>query len=908
MRLLTALRHLTLGLLLLPLPALAIGQYQCVYFGNTTDSLFSIVSGGKAAPIITSDDEWPGVLRAANDFLNDISNVTSVVPQAMTVSAAKISGLPSTAILVGTLGHSALIDAMVNYTGMDVSSLQGQWEAYSAHIMMNPLPGMDMAYVIMGADKRGTIFGMYELSEQMGVSPWYYWADVPIKTNSEVYAATCEHGSPSVKYRAFCKYLSHFYSSTAHLSVVFNDEQPALQSWAQYTFTNGTGAPFNHYFYTHVFELILRLRGNSLLPAMWSGMFGVDDPLNQSLADYYGVVMTSSHEEPLMRSTPNEWNLFYPGQAWDFSTNAANLTQYWTIGAERAKPYEGVYTVGMRGAGDLPMGPTTNNASSLYPRRGSTLDCQCWRPQAEFFLNYGYDVPRWNQTNLDEFSTLWANREFAIPEHAADIIGIVNNVTKFNSRRKPELVNSTTYTIIDYEEARSLLATYAAMNETSTATYNSIPQNMQAAYFQLVQHPLLASYTLQKMYVYAGMNSLYASQARFYSNYLADQVASLFEADYELEYEYNHLLDGKWMHMMDQTHIGYVYWQQTMQNVMPAVNRVPTRKVSIAGAMRVMVEGSMGAWPGDNMYDCAQGYSCPTDYMMPLDPYGPATRWADIGAGGPIPFSWTATTNVSWLTISPNSGYIDPSSPATTEQRVYMSVNWADAGIPDGGQGFALIYFTSAASSSYLEREAMATQIVPFVFVTNQTGAPANFSAFVEGDGSVTMEAEHATRNTTVDSTTWTVLPNYGRTLSGVTPFPPNGGNYTPGTGPSLEYDVYIFNTMEGNVTVTTYVSPSLNNNPTRPLGYAVQWDSSEPVSIYFIPYAPASTMPAGWDTPDGFAANAIISTSTNFTTAPGAHTLKIWQIEPAVILQRIVINTGNVRQSYLGPPESVLL
>ncbi|KZT61136.1 glycoside hydrolase family 115 protein [Calocera cornea HHB12733] len=990
------------GLLLLPLQALAIGQYQCVYFSNSSDSLFPLVSGGQAAPIITSDDEWPGVLRVANDFRNDICNVTFVMPETMTVSASSISGIPTTAILVGTLGHSALIDAMVNYTGMDVSSLQGQWEAYSAHMMMNPLPGVDMAYVIMGSDKRGTIYGMYELSEQMGVSPWYYWADVPIKTNSEVYAATCEHGSPSVKYRA----------------IFFNDEQPALESWAQYTFTNGTGPPFNHYFYSHVFELLLRLKANSLLPAMWTGMFGVDDPMNQPLADYYGIVMTSSHEEPLMRSTPNEWNAFYPGQAWDFSSNAANLTAYWTAGAERAKPYEGVYTVGMRGAGDLPMGPSTNIAllesviadqrqilasvfeesdvSNIpqawwlckpifqpvkcnilislktrnfgnirrlpygnetarsggwgvyfhidyvgsprdfkwitssqmsktyeqmhlaYTRGADRLwiinvgDLKPYEMNTEYFLNYGYDVTRWNQTNLDEFSSLWAEREFAMPEHTDHIVSIINNVTMYNSRRKPELVNATTYTSINYGEADNILAAYAAMNETSTMIYNSVPQNMQAAYFQLVHHPLLASYTMQKMYIFAGMNNLYAGQARYMTNYLADQVAALFEADYDLEYEYNHLLDGKWMHMMDQT--VHVYWQQTMQNVMPAVNRVPTRKVSIAGAMRVMIEGSMGAWPGDDMYDCAQGYSCPTAYMMALDPYGPASRWADVGAGGPIPFSWTATSNVSWLTISPSSGYIDPSNPSTTEQRVYMSVNWADANIPDGGQGFALINFNSTSTSSYLQREALSTQVVPFVFVANMTGAPANFSGFVEGDGSVTMEAEHATRNTTVDGTTWTIIPNYGRTLSGVTPFPPNGGNYTPGTGPSLcvllrsEYDVYIFNTMEGNVTVNTYVSPSLNNNPTRPLGYAVQWDDSAPVPIYFIPYAPASTMPAGWDTPDGFAANAIVSTATNFTTAPGAHTLKVWQIEPAVILQRIVINTGNVRPSYLGPPESIQL
>lgn len=265
------------GLLALADSALAIGQSTCVAF-KSTPSTFPIVSRGKGTPILLSADDWPGVQRAAFDFAADIQRVTGVKPSianATTTSRSKVSS----AIIVGTLGKSSLIDAVVNNTKLDVSSIQGKWEAFLTKEVKNPLPGIDSAYLIIGADKRGSIFSLYDHSEQFGqfvpdlstqysrlcvdshrrfsmvlVSdqlpkllpvkifiPCFRWADVTTTKHSELFvtSAGCSHGSPSVKFRG----------------IFLNDEQPALQNWAMEKFTNGTGAPltgspFNSLFYT----------------------------------------------------------------------------------------------------------------------------------------------------------------------------------------------------------------------------------------------------------------------------------------------------------------------------------------------------------------------------------------------------------------------------------------------------------------------------------------------------------------------------------------------------------------------------------------------------------------------------------------------------------------------------------
>ncbi|KAF8586413.1 glycoside hydrolase family 115 protein [Ramaria rubella] len=1001
---------------------------NCVSTSSESGSI-PLVSSGKAAPLFFSTDEWPGVSRAASDFSADIQRVTGATPKLNNItSTSSINSKNGVPIIIGTLGHSSLIDSVISHSGtagQSFSALNGTWESFHAQIVSNPLPGVDKAYVIVGADKRGTIFALYELSEQAGVSPWFWWADVPIRTSKSLSLTStpCSHGEPSVKYRG----------------IFLNDEQPALQNWAQEKFTNnfgGAGAgqavdgdptfgangdptapgsgtnaafPFNRFFYTKLFELILRLKGNYLWPAQWSSAFGIDDSHNQFLADLYGIVMGTSHEEPMMRSIPVEWNDFGSGP-WNFSTNAANITAFWVNGTERAHGFDEIYTVGMRGDGDLPLSETTNidlleqivavqrgilsqvynvtdvstipqmwalykevqgyyedgmrvedditllwtddnwgnirrfpladernrsggagvyyhidyvgdprdykwiqsspisktfeQLSLAYNRDAKTIwvlnvgDLKPYEMSTEFFLTYGYNATRWTPSNLNTFTELWATREFGLPNKAAEIADIVNNVTRWNMRRKPELLNSTTYSLINYREADNVLAAWNATIASSTAIYNSLPSATKPSFFQLVHHPVLASANLQKLWITAGKNNLYGSQARLSTNDLADQVEELFETDYDLEEEYHALLDGKWDHIMDQTHINYAYWQQPMQNTMPPVTRVPTKKQALPGPMRIALEGSDGAWPGDDMFDCAQEYSCSPPTLPTLDSFNPVqSRWVDISAGGPNTFSFNATSNVTWLHITPSQGTITTSN---KEQRLELSVDWNSVSDTE----FASIVFSATAKGQPVESQQV-------FFVASKTSIPADFKGFVEGDGTITFEAAHATRNTSVNGVAWTEIPNYGRTLSGVTPLPAlgnNDANFSVGAGPTLEYDFYNFNTLPGgNVSVDVLVSPSLNGyDNSRPLGFATQIDSDTPQAQYFIPIAAPGDLPDGWDGNDGFVANSIVSVVSQHSAAPGAHTLKIWMIEPAVVVQKIVIDTGGVQPSYLGPPESV--
>lgn len=1031
-------RFTTLAWLVTSAFALSSSSSSCIST-NSSSSSISLVSKGKAAQVFVGKDESAAVYRTVTDFAKDVNRVTGVTPSITNVtSSSGVHSSSRTPVLVGTLGTSSLIDAVISHVNSSVAApfvaLNGSWEAYHAQVVSNPLPGVDQAYVIVGSDRRGTIFALYELSEQAGVSPWFWWADVPIKTSKDLFLTStpCAHGSPSVKYRA----------------IFLNDEQPALQNWAQEKFSNnfgGAGAgkavggdptlgaegdptspssgtnaatPFNRFFYTKLFELILRLKANHLWPAQWGAMFNVDDPENQRLADLYGIVMGTSHEEPMMRSIPNEWNAFGHG-AWDFSVNAENITNFWINGTERAKGFEEIYTIGMRGDGDEPLAEgqdiqllenvvtvQRNIISQVYNISNPALVPQVWTlykevfgfyqsgmtvpedvvlswtddnwgnmvhfPNAterqrqagsglyfhidyvgdprdykwiqssqlakmwqqlalavernisqiwvlnvgdlkpsematEFFLSMAYNNTQFNQTNVNSFMNRWASREFQLSDDQAAIVSdIMNNVTRANYRRKPELMNSTTYSLINYREADNVLAMWNATITSSTKIYNSLPENTKPAFFELVHHPVMASATLQKMWILAGKNNLYGSQARLSTNALADQVQQLFEQDYDLEAEYHTLLDGKWDHIMDQTHVGYAYWQQPMQNTMPMITRVPAKKQALPGPMRIALEGSMGAWPGDDMFDCAQMFSCPPPTLPALDNFTPGgSRWIDIGAGGPNNFTWSAISNVSWLIISPSNGSISPSnSNSDIEMRLELSVNWTQL---EQGNSFASIVISANATGQPTETQQI-------YFVANKTSVPTDFKGFVEGDGSVTMEAAHATRNIPVNGVQWTEILNYGKTMSGMTPMPAlgnNDANFSVGSGPRLEFDFFNFNTLNttsNTINVHVLVSPILNSyGDDRPVGFATQVDDSEqPQAHYFIPSAAPGALPVGWDGVDGWVANSIIGVESEHVAAPGNHTLKVFMIEPGIVIERVIIDTGNVRPSYLGPPESI--
>jgi len=248
-----------------------------------------------------------------------------------------------TLIIVGTIGRSKIVDDLISDGKLDVEEIKGKWESFVTQIVEEPVRGCPRAIIIAGSDPRGTIFGIYDISEQIGVSPWHWWADVPIKQDRKVFALPERkvQGPPSVKYRG----------------IFLNDEQPGLSGWVQWNYKDTPfGVGYNSEFYPRVLELLLRLRANYLWPAIWGSMFEVDDPANQPLADAWEIVMGSSHTEPMMRAQ-NEFGTFYTNKGlgpWAYNLNNKTIDEYFAYGAQRAKPYanNSLWTMGMRGSGD----------------------------------------------------------------------------------------------------------------------------------------------------------------------------------------------------------------------------------------------------------------------------------------------------------------------------------------------------------------------------------------------------------------------------------------------------------------------------------------------------------------------------------------------------------------------------
>ncbi|KAB7648562.1 glycosyl hydrolase 115 family protein [Polymorphobacter fuscus] len=301
--------------------------------------------GGSVTPVCVAAQDWAGVRRAAADLAADIGRVTGT-PAALL--APNGQGLPPRIILAGTLGRCPAIDALVAAGRVVADDIRGLWESYAIMAVADPMPGVAEALVIVGSDKRGTIYGLYDVAQAIGVSPWAWWADVPVPRRRQVEIASARHrqGPPAVKYRG----------------IFLNDEAPCLTGWAAEKFGG-----LNAKFYTRVFELLLRLRANCLWPAMWNNAFAEDDPANPVLADEYGIVMGTSHHEPMTRAhkewTRRQANL--GNGAWNYATNRAAIAEFFTDGIKRNRDKEVVVTVGMRGDGDVALEGTGGMASDI---------------------------------------------------------------------------------------------------------------------------------------------------------------------------------------------------------------------------------------------------------------------------------------------------------------------------------------------------------------------------------------------------------------------------------------------------------------------------------------------------------------------------------------------------------------
>jgi hypothetical protein len=966
-------------------PARALGRPPYVLTTPVPGS-FALVQRREAATIWLEQGDWPGVIRAAGDLQADIARVTGVTP--VLQHDGPRPGSP--VVIIGTLGRSTLIDRLVREGRIDVSGVRGKWESFVLQTLREPMPGVTSALVIAGSDKRGTIYGIYDLSEQIGVSPWYWWQDVTPEHQTALYVkpGTYRQGEPSVKYRG----------------IFLNDERPNLDFWVRATFGEhptpgggqGTVANFNHIFYTKLFELLLRLKANYLWPAMWNNAFAEDDPENARLADEYGIVMGSSHQEPMMRAQ-KEWDWHLRGQYgnWNYATQADVLSDFWRTGVQARKGFENIYTIGLRGENDTPMvrtleegvaltekivteqrrilaeevrpdvGPipqlwalykevqeyyehglrvpddvtllwaednwgnirrlptpserTRPGGAGVYyhfdyhggPRSYQWIDTnpipkiaeqmqlakrygadriwivnvghfKAYAFPTEYFLSLAWDTSRWTEENTAEFTRMWAAREFGARE-AGEIADIMTAWTRFNGRRKPELLDATTYNLVDYREADRVVADYDAVVKRAEAVYNRLPPEKRDAFYELVLFPAQASANVNAMYVAAARNSLYAAQGRASANGWAERTKALFKVDSDLMTHFNKTFaGGRWDHFMDQPHIGYTSWRDPPANNMDAIHlvEVPVRD---AAGLGVAVDGSSGAWP------VGEGLAATSPALPRFDSLNQQVSYIDVFNRGRTPYTVTATPSAPWIVLSRSSATV------TDDLRIDVSIDWARAPVGDaagtiavGGAGAEVVVAVSARKPADITRQSL--------------------QGFAEGAGYVSIEAGHYTNNVDAGDRRWALVENYGRTLSAMRSVSPvDAPAALPGdNAPRLEYRMYLF--TPGSVRANLILGPGLNFAPDRGVRLAVSFDDEAPQVVTVVPRG-YNAQNGNRDWEDTVRNNARIISTNHTIAAAGYHTLKVWMIDPAVVLEKIVVQTSDAapRPSYLGPEESAM-
>jgi hypothetical protein len=630
-------------------------QAQQLISDKPQANYLAFATANNAAIICTDIDDLALIQKSAAWLQQDIEMVTGKKSMLVNTIPAKAK----TIIIIGTIEQSALIKELVRQKKISTGKLKNKWEAYLVQTVANPFKGIEQALVIAGSDRRGTAYGVAELSQQLGVSPWYWWADVPVKKKKELYIRKnyTSTDAPLVKYRG----------------IFINDEAPALSGWSKEKFGG-----FNHLFYEKVFELILRLKGNYLWPAMWGNAFFDDDSLNIKSADEYGVVIGTSHHEPLMRAH-DEWRRYGKGK-WDYDSNEVRLKEFWRGGMLRATN-EKIVSVGMRGDGDAPMSRETATALlerivkdqrtiieevtkkpasetpqlwALYkevqdyydkgmrvpddvtlllcddnwgnirklpkldekPRKGGYgiyyhfdyvggprnykwLNTNplpriweqmhlAWEYKAReiwivnvgdikpmefpisFFLDYAWNPEKIDAGDLQKYTEQWAAAQFG-NQYAKEIADILSKYAKYNSRRKPELLDDRTYSIGNFGEFETVVEDYNKLLARAEKINQNLPAAYKDAFFQLVLHPVKACANLNDMYLNVALNK---QDYRFKfptTNEYADKANQLYANDSLITLQYHQLNNGKWNHMMSQTHIGYTYWQQPPLQKMPAV-------------------------------------------------------------------------------------------------------------------------------------------------------------------------------------------------------------------------------------------------------------------------------------------------------------------------------------------------
>lgn len=939
---------------------------------------FAMVANGKSATIYVDSSDWKGVCRAANDLANDIKSVTGI-----TTKVIKSSTPVNASVIIGTIGKSKLIDDLITQKKLNVDGIRGQWESFVIETIEGNL-------VVAGSDKRGTIYGIYDISEKMGVSPWYYWADVPVRKSRNLYVKDGRYvlSSPKVKYRG----------------IFINDEWPSFGGWCIAKFGG-----VNSKMYTTVFELLLRLKANYLWPAMWATAFNEDDELNPKLADEYGIVMGTSHHEPMMRAHKEYTKRRNEVGAWDYRKNKEGLDRFFREGLERNKSYDNLVTISMRGDGDRAMGKGDDkenmqvlkdviagqrkiikdiygsedavpqlwaiftevqryyDAGMTVPDDVTLLFCDnnwgylrrkgpkkeqnrkggvglyyhidmnggpasdrwintttvpklreqfnlayqtgiddIWivnvgdlKPKempVDFIMRYAWDPNAIGPEDCDKYMLAWATNIFG-EEYAPEIAEIVSKYSQYNLMRKPEVQNPNIFSVVNYNENDRMLKMWKELSLHAAALEHKIAPEARDAYYQLVYYPTVGSAGVGEIYLNAGKNNLYAKQGRKSANDYADRCGIIFEDDMRRSHYYNYgIADGKWENMMSDKHIGFTSWQTPKRDALPPLIYVTPLDTPTLG---VALEGSTEAWPTSNK-----------KAVLPLfDRLGQDSYYIDIFNKGIGVVNYTIDNTTPWISVSENKGTVED------ECRVKVSVDWDKL---SNGNSEAIITISDGNMK------------VPVTVKALKYDLPTTNDTYFGSAGEFSIPAYMYATNSPGKDATWTFQPKNGRFegCMGLWPVTASSTNLKKiANAAKLEYNVFVPN--NGEMILALGILPVQDVDPARGLRIAVSIDN-QPIQILdarkgmhdeWKEYtgkhlAQARHMKALPEIDrkliirakgeerrsDVFDNIRWIDTSMGNIPA-GMHKVKVYMVDPEIVLETLLINPDNSRYSYWGAP-----
>lgn len=979
-------KHLIL--MLSALVAVSAGHAQVAVHEKSPETkyAFTLASPRQTAAILYDASDAAVVKRAAELFAADVEAVTGRRPQ---VTSA--TGETGPAVIVGTVGGSALIRRLSEAGKIDTAPLEGAWERYLIQTVANPLPGIRKALVIAGSDRRGAAYGLFTLSELIGVSPWYWWADVPVKKHAALHvdAPPTYSQTPSVRYR----------------DIFLNDEDWGLTPWASQTFEpeRGNIGPRT---YAKVCELLLRLKANYLAPAMHPVSTSFNQiPENKLVADTFAIVMGSTHCEPLLLNTASEWDTQTMGP-WNYDKNKEGINRVLTQRVRENSPYENVYTLALRGLHDGAMSTTLPMHEKVRMLQQALLDQrqilaenidrpvetvpQAFTPYKEVLEIYsnGLELPDdvtivWPDDNYGYMKRLSGVREqrrtgrsgvyyhvsyLGVPhsylwfsttppslmyeelrkayDTTADRLWLLNcgdlkgsemqvslfldmawdigrftadNVVTYPARwlagifgeayydrleamtrehlrlafpRKPEYMGwgyhwnrfdhnceqltDTDFSFTNYDEAPRRLEAYRKLGARAEALLHEIGDEARPAFYQLVYYPLRGAELMNRMTLGGQRNRWYARQGRAATNAVRDEVQRCYDSLQVITRGYNSLLGGKWNHMMSM--------RQNYDGVSSYFNLPHLATHDAAGAPRLALQVA-----GEDVTGARAFHALPA-----FDNYLRRTYPVEIYNRGGGTLAWTAHASEPWVVLSKSAGK------TADEERITVGIDWEKA--PSGNAVPAQIVFRAGEQSE---------KVLVSLFNPTAPSRAELRGIYVENNGCVSIPAAGCHRVRENDRIKITVVEDLGIEGPALQLGDPTAPLqiFRSRDVPCAEYDFYAFDA--GSVDVYTYVLPTfplhadrdfrIGENTNTDTKYSVQIDDgalATPSSSH-VEYAQV------WF--ESVLRNCAVNKSTLHIDKPGRHTLRIRVGDPGIVLQKIVLDFGGMKRSYLGPQSTLI-